>query len=443
MVGNVEDLKKTLIKEAEDYEKISKIEVKRQNYEEAVKLLFKAKDKYEQAGLTGQISIIIKKIAHLKNLVKDHHINFEPSEQEKINLEVNHKENLELKGTENLEKAYDLTLNGELENAIEMYNNAYNIYKKLNYDYECKQILWQINEIKEHQRWNKKGQVSVKNIPLKDIVSLSQAEKRRRKIQEQLATPKRKEINEIKKEPSTPPLSKEALETTKPKLLRKIQEQEQKDQLRQEKEEQIRKEVQDIRIQKIRQKQEKLRTIQQKKQEEDKLIDEANNYLDKAKRSLKEKKYGDAKEFYVQSIKIFTSLGWNDQIRTLNQELRNIDIYKKQDQRKNYLKQQKIKQSEELFQKRVSNALSEKERYLEKQIADEKALPSELKLKWEKAHFTRQKAEKEEQLNNFERALARYQYVLELYQSIPTEYIESSEEIKSIEKKISELKEKM
>lgn len=438
----MDEIKNILITKAEEFEKLSKIEVKRQNYEEAVSLLFQAKEKYEEAGLTGQVSILIKKIANLKKLIQVSPIGADISSREKIKLEVNPKENLEGKGIELLGKAYEVAKSGELDNAIDLYNEAYNLYKKLNHDYECKQILWQINEIKEHQRWTKAGKIDITSIPLKDIVSLSQAEKRRRRIQEKLSPLKEKTNTTPKKEITESSIS-EKPEIKKPKLLRQIQEQEKQEQLRKAKEEQIRKEVQDIRLEKIREKQDKLRALQQQKKTEQELIDQANKYLDQANKNLTKKNYDETKELYLQSIKIFTNLGWNNQVSTLKQELRNIEIYKKEDARKEFLEQQKKLQSEQKFEKRVSAVLNEKEKFLEKAKADKALLPPEVKLKLKKAEFTKEKAEKEEKIPNLERALARYQYVLELYRSIPTEFHDTSEEISTIQKKISELKEKM
>jgi len=101
----MDEIKNILITKAEEFEKLSKIEVKRQNYEEAVSLLFQAKEKYEEAGLTGQVSILIKKIANLKKLIPVSPAGADISSREKIKLEVNPKENLEEKGIELLGKA--------------------------------------------------------------------------------------------------------------------------------------------------------------------------------------------------------------------------------------------------------------------------------------------------------------------------------------------------
>lgn len=444
LVFILDEIKNILITEAEEYEKLSKIEVQRQNYEEAILLLFQAKNRYEKAGLMGQVSNIIDKIAWLKNSTTMISVRKDISKEDPIKLEVNHKENLEVKGIELLEKAYAAVQNGELDNSIELYNQAYSIYKNLNYDYECKQILWQVNEIKEHQRWTKSGQVDVKSIPLKDIVSLSQAEKRRKKIQEQLSEHKVKVKESPKKAISATPFTDKNIdkdfETKRPKLLQQIQEKEKQEELLKAKEEKIRKEVQDIRIQKIREKQEKLRKIKEEKETQEELINQANQYLDQGNKRLKEKKYDEAKDYYTQSIKIFTNLGWNNQVRTLNQELKNIELYKKEDERNLVIEQQKKLQSQQKFEKRVSTILDEKEKYLKKEKTI--TLPPEIRQKLEKATFTKEKAEKEETIPNFKRALARYEYVLDLYKTIPQEYLDLSEEIAYVQQKISELKEK-
>ena len=443
MVLILDEIKNVLISDAEELEKLAKIEVERRNFKEAVSLLFQAKEKYEEAGLTGQVSILIKHIANLKNQIKPSPVREVNSIEKSVKLEANYKDNREEKGIDMLGKAYDTVLKGELDNAIDLYNEAYNLYKKLNCDYECKQITWQINEIKEHQKWNKAGQGDIKNIPLKDIVSLSQAEKRRKKIQAQLATPAELEVIEAKKEVPSNSAIKKKLEPQKPRLLRQIQEKEKKEQLRQAREEQILKEAQDIRLQKIREKQEKLRKIQEQKQAEEQLIAQANQFLDQANRSLKKKEYDQAKELYTQSIKIFATLGWHNQVRTLKQELKNIEIYKKEDVRKELLAQQRKLESEKQFETRVSTVLNEKERLIEKKKADKSIMSPEIKLKLEKAKFTEEKAEKEEKAQNYRRSLARYEYVLELYKSISSEIFDTSNKIIDLQNKISELKEKM
>jgi len=101
----------------------------------------------------------------------------------------------------------------------------------------------------------------------------------------------------------------------------------------------------------------------------------------------------------------------------------------------------KLKQEQE-FQSRVSKVMSEKERYSKKLQQQRNALSPEIRSKIEKIKLVQIKAEKEESSNNFSRALARYQYIIELYQSIPKENIDLSNKVSEVEQKILDLKAK-
>ncbi|MFX1493093.1 MAG: hypothetical protein ACFFBZ_02295, partial [Promethearchaeota archaeon] len=175
---NIDD---DLLKQAEDLEKQSKNEIKNKNYNVAISCLLNAKDIYTRLGLTGQVGILLKEIVRLKNLAKEEvrpvflkkeeikpnfpkkeeiksrspTIDITPPKDTEIKMEINGKDVLESKGNRLLEEARYLALNDELNESIKMYNEAYDIFKKINHTYECKQILWQINEIKEYQKWGK------------------------------------------------------------------------------------------------------------------------------------------------------------------------------------------------------------------------------------------------------------------------------------------------
>ena len=57
--------------------------------------------------------------------------------------------------------------------------------------------------------------------------------------------------------------------------------------------------------------------------------------------------------------------------------------------------------------------------------------------------LVRAKADKEESMSKFSRVLARYQYILSLYNSIPKDAIDLSEQISEVEQKILDLKAKL
>jgi len=102
--------------------------------------------------------------------------------------------------------------------ALKLFEQAYSLFKKINYDFESKQTLWQINEIKEHLRWKQTGKGLMKKVNIKDIVSLASAERRRMKLQNQIESPK---IIPTKKTPITPQVKRESMESKYPKLYQK------------------------------------------------------------------------------------------------------------------------------------------------------------------------------------------------------------------------------
>jgi len=129
-----------------------------------------------------------------------------------------------------------------------------------------------------------------------------------------------------------------------------------------------------------------------------------------------------------------------------------IEIHEKLPQKKLLKKEEKAKPSkleslkiqgaEKQFQKRVNEILAEKKQEEQRELDTLKTLPMELKFMIEKAKMLKQKAEKDVNIN-IERALGRYQYILELYNSIPKDKVDLTNEISQIENKIAELEAKM
>ena len=157
-----------LLREAEELENQSKNAIKNKNYNLAIHALMKAKDNYTKAGLTGQVSITIKEIVRLQKLAHDENVPLTPfkekgsAQDESARFKISRDKQQETKikdtsiseenGYQILENAKALALEDKYEEAMKLYNEAYSIFKHLNSDYECKQILWQINEIKDYQR---------------------------------------------------------------------------------------------------------------------------------------------------------------------------------------------------------------------------------------------------------------------------------------------------
>ncbi len=443
-----------LLKEAEDLENQSKIAIRDKNYGLAIQALMKAKDMYTKIGLTGQVSIIIKEIVRLKNLTRDGDVSLTLSKEKKSVPETRSQFKISLEkiketksedtsiseanGYQILENARVLALEDKYEEATKLYNEAYSLFKHLNYDYECKQILWQINEIRDYQRWAELRKSKGIQLNLKDIVALASAERRRQKIQKGLGVRKAPiEIAGVK--------SKKTRES--PKTTRKLFEQMK---VNDQREENLKKqtysnaiEQQEQRKLKSKEQRDKIQLFREKKKQEEELISKGQEILGKGNQKLKQKDYDAAKVLYTQAIELFTQLGWHDQITILQKELYNIDLYKKEEELK--LKKasySKIKGEQE-FQKRVSEALNKKQKYEVKQQERQRALSPEIKSKLEKVELVRAKADKEESMTKFSRVLARYQYILSLYNSIPKDTIDLSEPISEVEQKILDLKAKL
>ncbi len=443
-----------LMKEAEELENQSKIAIRDKNYGLAIQTLMKAKDNYTKVGLTGQVSIIIKEIVRLKNLARDGNVSLalpkerksvpEERSQFKISLDKIKETKSEdtsiseANGYQILENARNLALEDKYDEATKLYNEAYSIFKHLEYDYECKQILLQINDIRDYQRWAQLRKSKGIQLNLRDIVALASAERRRQKIQKGLGVKKAPiEIAGAKlKKPSEP------VKTSR-KLFEQMKVSEQREEQLKEQTYSNIMEQQEQRKIKMKEKQDKIQKLRERRKQEDELISKGQEILERGNQKLKQKEYEEAKNLYNQAIGLFTQIGWYDQITILKKELHNIDYYKKEEELK--LKKAsygKIKEEQD-FQKRVSDVLNEKQKYQAKQQERRKALPPEIKSKLEKVELVRVKAEKEESMNKFSRVLARYQYILSLYNSIPKDIIDLSEQISNVEQKIIDLKAKL
>jgi len=443
-----------LLKEAEELEIQSKIAIRDKNYGLAIQSLLKVKDNYTKIGLTGQVSIIIKEIVRLKNLARDGDVSLTLSKEKKSvpeqrsqfkisldKIQETKSENTsisEANGNQILENARNFALEDKYEEAMKLYNEAYSLFKHLNYEYECKQILWQLNEIRDYQRWAQLRKSKGVQLNLKDIVSLASAERRRQKIQKGLGVRK----TPIELAGTKPKKSIEPVKTPR-KLFEQMKVNEQREEIKIKQTNSIAIEQQEQRKLKSKEHRDKILLLREKKKQEDEFISKGQEILEKGNQKLKQKDYDAAKVLYTQAIDLFTQLGWHDQITILKKELYNIDLYKKEEELK--LKKtsySKIKEEQD-FQKRVSDVLDEKQKYAPKQQERRRAVSPEIKSKLEKVELVRAKADKEESMNKFSRVLARYQYILSLYNSIPKETIDLSEQILVVEQKILELKAKL
>ena len=434
------------IQKAKSLENEAKKALKDKEYDEAISKLSIAKEIYTGLGLSQEVGILIRDITRIKNLNKtsSQKADTEKTPQFRIDLhaKVESKDNemiTEEKGYELLETAQNQVLTNNLDEGIYFYDVAYKLFKKLNKDYECKQILWQINELKEFQRSAASLRIKGVKPEIKDIVSLSKAEQRRLKIKTELDGSKK--LNEKDEKPIKE--SSEKSERKLPKIFEQMRKTEIEEQRFKERTKTLIEIQQEQRKQELYEREKRVQLLKEQKKKEEAQLAQAQDLLAKGKQMLDKKDYEEAKKYYSESAEHFSQLGWNNQVSILQDELRNIDKYKKENQMKQQQALLSKVESDRQFQQSVSKALSEKSHKDQTERENLSALPIEIQTTLEKIELLKLKAEKEENVHNFSRALARYDYIITLYQSISKEIIDLTEEISSVEVKIAELKAKL
>jgi len=178
--------------------------------------------------------------------------------------------------------------------------------------------------------------------------------------------------------------------------------------------------------------------LQKRKQEEERLTNDANQLMERAQKSASRKAFEEASQLYLQAAEIFKQLKWNQQASTLEAEARNM-ITKKQDfekNQRNYIeKQQKEK---DLYDQRAQQILDEKEKKRQQEEAARRKLSPELQRKVDEAQFVIQKADKLAAKGKKAQAITRYRYVFEIYNATNEIDLDPATK-KDIEEKIAKL----
>jgi mevalonate kinase len=170
----------------------------------------------------------------------------------------------------------------------------------------------------------------------------------------------------------------------------------------------------------------------------DELEKEAERLEKQSKNEFGKKNFISAISLIKEAKDIYSKLGFQGKIGMIDKriaQLNNLVKFEKQDS------DMKTK-GEEVFQKRVDEVIKEKQRYTEKILSEQRILPPEIKRKLERIDLLVEKAEKEEKLKKYSRVIGRYEYILEIYNSIPKDIGDFSQRIYEIEKKIAMLQTK-
>jgi hypothetical protein len=247
-------------------------------------------------------------------------------------------------------------------------------------------------------------------------------------------------LHQVKHEGASIPKNDQKSSFEASKLFQQMQQQSKKEEREKDLQSNLIKQQQDLRKIQIQERREKIRELEEKRKQEEQLQSELNNLLDSAKKAINNKKYDEAKSFYENAIKILSQLGWFNQVRTLQKELKNIEIYKKEEEVTVFQKKMTQEKFQKEFEQRIEKANLEQQHYLEKSLEQSENLPSEIQQKLKKANLIKRKAEKEEELQRYDRVPSRYQYVLDIYKTIPKDIVDLSDEISKIETKLTVLK---
>jgi len=195
-----------------------------------------------------------------------------------------------------------------------------------------------------------------------------------------------------------------------------------------------------IKKKEIQRSEQEFKVAAEKENEKQLSIKDAEIAMDRAKMAIDNKEFEEAKVFYKEAIDIFKIIGWFDQVDILYKEIKHVEIYKEEYLKKKILEAQRKQQKEEQYQKRVDILLEDKKQKDELRSAKFKKIPLDIKNTIDKVNLLIEKAEKEVNAKIYQRALNRYQYILELYKSIPLEKLDLTSEKLEIKKKIDDLK---
>ena len=336
----------------------------------------------------------------------------------------------EIEAEELEKKAKEEMKNRNYKSALEHYEEAREIYVQLNYRGKIIFIEKQLVQLRRVIEFEKEKGVTRKPVTEK------------KKLDDEIMSEHlSKKASEIRNISVMNKRDLSSAEIRRTKLREKAEAGERKMEIKRTSDAKIYKREQQRKID-LKEGEKELKVITEKKKGEEKIKDKADWALEQAKVAIKLKQFDKAKTHYKEAIELFRELRWFDQVGILYDEIKNVDKYKLEHQKNLKFESIQTQRAEEQFQKRANGILAEKRQEEQRILARIKALPPELRIIMEKVKMLKEKAEKEEKIN-IKRAIGRYQYILELYKSIPNDKIDLTNDISQIKKKIPELEAKM
>lgn len=168
----------------------------------------------------------------------------------------------------------------------------------------------------------------------------------------------------------------------------------------------------------------------------DELENEAEQLEKRSKEEFSQKNFNSAIAYLEEAREIYTKLGFQGKIGMISQRIARLRNLVQRETKDSFVKTQK----ESEVQQQVDNVIKEGEMDIDKKMTEQKVIPPEIKRKLDKVSMILEKAEKEEKFGKYSRVISRYEYILELYRAIPKDLLNLSNEIYTIEKKLSDLR---
>jgi len=318
---------------------------------------------------------------------------------------------------------------------INVYKRLEEIYEKLNFSFQLRKIKFEIEKYQNMHSQANKQQIDEQK--QQEETKLGIAEERalrmrhEREVREADERKKFEEAERLRKEKEE--LLKVQRESTEDKVKRAAQERllvfESKrtgmdiDHIKTENEERKR----------------KLIELQKKKELEDAAVTDANNLMEQGKKSVVTRHYDDALYFYGEASKKFREINWAQQADMLDKELQNIKKLHQEYEEKLKREAEDRRKSQAEFDERARKLQAEQDAKKKREEEERNKLSPELQRKVETAQMTKEKAKELEEKQKYDKALARYEYLLELYQELGSNIISANDTI-VIRQKIEELK---
>lgn len=425
---------------AEEIEALAKEEMRKKNYLEAVLLFEEARDHYTKLNWDGKVGMLNKTIDNVKNILEMEKSTKTLEKQEDSKKIAEQRANTLIKKAENLE------FQKKFDEALNLYEEAYFIYDDLGFDFQMKRIIWKMNQIREKVDQLENEVESIKNgLTESGERELTIGEKRDLRLKQQREESQRKEEF----------LRTERIAGIEERKLKLLVEQEERVKKHKELEEQrqnLIKEAQKKAHQEnlikqqeeIRIREEKLKVKIEAKKKNDMQIIKAEKFMEDGKKALDNKEYDIAKEIYLKAREHFVELNWVKQVKTLNEEITNIDRWKKE----NELEQESERLRKELrdqeYQERLRKQLEEMEQKKQMEFAKEKEIPEQVKTVLSKIEMIIDKARLDESKGNLKRCIDRYRLVKDLYDGLRgIEQLDAKAKIEETKIKIEDLSNKM